>query len=173
MSRRRTMLMNGQEEDGMKEWELIQDITINETKQYIATKNDLNGLPFELKKVEVFVISKPTEYTTGNNQISVCFNEVRDNSAIAIGNAALQTDQKRYCYGLWERTSYGIINILRYFSVNGSTVFNGMQTNNNNVFSCDDNGPRCHKTCESIWIGSHYQNVLSPGTNIKIYGVRV
>lgn len=174
MSLLRRRILLSDEVEQMERWELIQDITINETKQNITTKNDLNGLPFKLKKVEVFIISKPTEYTTGNNSISVCLSGIRDNSVMGIGYASLQTDEKRYCYGLWEKISnFGFINISRAFSINGTSAFKSMQTTNNSLFSCDDNGPIFHNdTCESIWIGSHYQAVLSPGTNIKIYGVR-
>lgn len=160
----------GQGVENMEKWELIADITIENTAENISITEDMSGNPFQLKAVEIFIISMPTEYSSAC-EISAGMTKTRDNPT-KIGHAAMNSDTKRYCYGLWEKTGFGIIHKKSLWSVSGVTNITGMTFSVMATQSFSDDGPACPEVCEGIWIGSHYQEVLSPGTKIKILGIR-
>lgn len=169
--RRMILSMTGLEDENMGKWELIKEITIDETKMNISVTEDNDGNPFRLIGVEIFVISATTELTVSGT-ISACMTPTRI-SPSNIGVAAMSNEDKRYCYGLFEKKAMGVEYIRSYQSVNANTALNNMNIiNTAGSLLCDDSGIICPDICEGIWIGSHYQNVLSPGTIIKIYGVR-
>lgn len=167
----RRMMMTQQESMSMDKWELIADITMEETKATISITEDMQGNPFCLKSVEIFIKSMPTEYASAT---SISASMTKDRIyPVEIGTAAANTETKRYCYGLWQTTGFGIFCTESLRSINGTTNYTGMQalaSTGKQAFG--DDGAMCPEVCEGIWIGSHYQNVLSPGTRIKIYGVR-
>lgn len=88
----------GQGVENMEKWELIADITIENTAENISITEDMSGNPFQLKAVEIFIISMPTEYSSAC-EISAGMTKTRDNPT-KIGHAAMNSDTKRYCYGL-------------------------------------------------------------------------
>ena len=57
MSRRRVMLMNGQEEDEVKEWSLINKITLESDSREITVSIDSDGQPFELSEFAINVVA--------------------------------------------------------------------------------------------------------------------
>ena len=64
MSRRRTMLMNGQEDDEMKEWKLLSKIQLEEAK----------NVAFELKNIdcnEIYIFANVGITQTGNTSIEI------------------------------------------------------------------------------------------------------
>lgn len=155
----------------MEKWELIKEITIEETRQNISITEDSNGNPFRLEKVEIFILSMPTEFATAG-AISACMTAERAN-VVQIGSSATSTDTKKYCYGFWEKSGFGIMHRQSLYSINGTTNINGMQQASATCAQVfDDDGADCPEVCEGIWIGSHYQSVLSPGTKIKVFGVK-
>lgn len=173
MSLLQRRMMLGQEEEEMKEWELIADITIDETCMNVSITEDMNGNSFKLSEVEIFLMSVPTELTTAGG-ISACTTPTREGSVIQIGTAALSTDTKRYGYGLWKKTGIGMMHIKSMQSNNGKNAYNTLlPLNGASVqMNAGDEGIATPDFCTGIWIGSHYQSVLSTGSTIKVYGVK-
>lgn len=167
------MAMADEGGEEMANWELIRELTIEETAQSVSIKEDNNGNAFCLKDVEIFIVSMPTELDNGGI-INMCLTADRAAPIFGFCNAAGSSDTKKYGYALYEKKAKCLVKTLGLQSTNGTNAIDSMNIFNTSLgCAANDDWLLGVETCEGIWIGSHYQSVLSPGTVIRVYGVRV
>lgn len=166
----RRMMMTQQESMSMDKWELIADITMEEAHSYITVTEDMQGNPFRLRKVELWLLVKSAE-DRGQLDIGVSFLNDNTNTWTAIGRTPTQNEDTRATYARFEQTGIGMMYMIALSSGTGTEKWRLTPITYNSVY-CDKEGPTFRDLCEGLKIGSTYGGVLTPGTTIKIYGVR-
>lgn len=152
---------------GSNTWEQIAEIEITENVQQYVVSKDMNGESFELEKVAILM---KVEKTTSQMDVSC---SVAGNTLQKIKAVTTSTTTQRYGYAVFENKGFGLIPTIVKSSRADSTIGELQDTSNVwlslNTTNNSYDGP---ETCKAIWIGSHYQTVLSEGTIIKVMGVR-
>lgn len=157
-----------------EEWELIQDVTLEDDCLGAFYTTDLNGEPFELKKAIVFIERKPTV----------------DNTEVGIGINLTKMDERHYVWGTnaWYITKTNDISYTFAFFEDvgeGRIVCNEMQSSYNESMHTYPGNPSNLNTywqpevcffksgnyMNSFNFGS-YTVTLGAGTRAMLYGIR-
>ena len=180
MNRRRMILMNGQEEDGMKEWETIIDYTTTEDTAEFFCDTDVGGKPFKLKECMVYLKTMPCEDNDKTEvliKLSFGKKSAWSNSVTSVSSSVKNTDKYFKTCVHFQRIA-GVIYPVEFFrSFNKHSVCDEMTATQlpgaYGVFSMDDNFAvnNSVECIESICIGS-YQKVIGKGTHLKVVGIR-
>ena len=180
MNRRRMMLMNGQEENEVKEWETIIDYTTTEDTAEFFCDTDVDGKPFKLKECMVYLKTMPCEDNKDTEVlINISFGKKSawTNGVACIANAVKNTEEYQKSCIHFKKIDGNFFPVEYFRSYNKGSVKDTLTSNvlNNayGIFSMDDNFSVKNSVefIESICIGSHLK-VIGKGTRLKVAGIR-
>ena len=155
-----------------KEWETIIDFTIIEDTSSAILSQDINGNPFCLGEFEIFVFSTPNN-SSSDYQIDMNIGDKR-NTPVKVGICPKTGSKKYIHYSYFVNAGSGYFPI-QLCSVNSTSSYTMLANSNTIRLTADENNALLNTwgtTCESIWIGSHYQPCLTAGTRIIVRGVK-
>ena len=120
---RRRMMLQGQEDDGMKEWRLINKVVLDSDSREIVIDTDSDGQPFELSDFVMNVVAMNTG--NGNNAAHVWINGHEKSS-----NAFLVPKMAESIPVFWQALVWNCGAVI--MSANGA----GAYGSRNNTFVC-------------------------------------
>lgn len=179
MSRRRIML-KGQEDEEMRDWETIIDYTTTEDVTEFFCNTDVDGKPFRLKECMVYLKIMPCEDNEKNEVlININFKEKNawSNGVACIANAVKNTDKYQKSCIHFKKIDGSFFPVESFRSYNRNSVADQMTSvilsGAYGIFSMDDSFAVKNSTeyIESICIGS-YLKVIGKGTHLKVTGIR-
>lgn len=151
-------------------WELIQNITVQNTCQYVIYNVDLNGKPFNLRKAIVYIY-RPA---TSSPELSASFDNTVQTSPWNKGDWV-----RWYLNGSTgvhsatiEKLSNGQINISSIqTSYNNAMYYNLVGTSNDKHF-WTYTPTKTYSDLRALAVGGENSNSLPAGSHILLYGIR-
>ena len=155
------------------DYELIVDMEITETCQNISITKDLNGNAFKLSEVCIVAEIQPSD-SNSIMGVAFCLTPTRVVPTFPLANTPSSSETIRYGISRCSRRAYGMFYDENYTSRNGTNLITELEipVYHPQTYNLSEGKVSSVDYCEGIWIGSHYQNVMTIGSKIKIYGIR-
>ena len=169
MERRRMMFMNGQEENEVKEWQLIYDT--KETAEEITSTSDINVKGFNELMVIARVVATTTNKSARNGQLSLMSSDGNKYQVVLGNNLLYQNGNPRLSIALVKRFS-DFIYVDTATSWNANDVFNNKFAADN-LTSMQNSIVKYEGEIDKIRITNFNESVtykFGIGSRIAIYG---
>ena len=173
-------MLQGQEDDEVKEWETIIDYTTTEDTMEFFCDTDVDGKPFKLKECMVYLKTMPCEDNENTEVlINISFGKKSawTKGVACIANAVKNTEEYQKSCIHFKKIDGNFFPVESFRSYNKGSVKDILTSNILNgaygIFNMDDNFSVKNSVefIESICIGS-YLKVIGKGTHLKVTGIR-
>lgn len=95
--RRRLLNMIGMEDEEVKEWRQIADITLESEQNIVIIETDMNGANFELEEIMLHIVIESNESTVASSYTRLGINKNNVNDFIVQGNdSGVPSSGKKY-----------------------------------------------------------------------------